>query len=74
MSWNYRVIKQNDYYAVHEVYYDKDGNPEAHTRLPCVPNGESKLDIELDLRFMILALYKPVLIWDEVTKKYKEGK
>ena len=31
MSWNYRVIRENDLLRVAEVYYDDNGMPEAWT-------------------------------------------
>lgn len=34
MSWNYRVIKFDDHYALHEVYYDAGGKVTAYTERP----------------------------------------
>lgn len=44
MSWNYRIVKryytdlrsgeERSFYALHEVYYDEDGNPNARTVEP----------------------------------------
>ena len=35
MTWNYRIIKNEDgYLALHEVFYDDDGNPSSCTEKP----------------------------------------
>ena len=43
MTWNYRILKRKtilstgeevEYYALHEVYYDKKGNPDSYTKEP----------------------------------------
>ena len=34
MSWNYRIIKHEDYYGLHEVYYDDEGEVDAWTLEP----------------------------------------
>ena len=45
MSWNYRVIEHEDedvkFYQIHEVYYDKDGNPESMTEDASLPFGDN---------------------------------
>ena len=48
MSWNYRVIEHEDedvkFYQIHEVYYDKDGNPESMTEDASLPFGDNVED------------------------------
>jgi hypothetical protein len=38
MHWNHRVIRSRrngeEWYAIHEVYYDDDGKPETYTAEP----------------------------------------
>ena len=41
MSWNYRVIEFDDpdegaWVAIHEVYYDEDGNPDSYSEDPAI--------------------------------------
>jgi hypothetical protein len=44
VSWNYRVVRYRDGsgFGLHEVYYDKDGQPwgmtESAARFTCVPD------------------------------------
>ena len=65
MSWNYRVIRHvhedEEYYAIHEVYYDDDGNPRMCS-VEGVPPGGSDID-ELcsDIYMMIEALERDTL-------------
>ena len=40
MSWNYRVIKKEDYLEIHEVYYDKKGKPNGYTENAVTVGGE----------------------------------
>ena len=37
MSWDYRVVQYDDGsgFGLHEVYYDKSGNPTKMTTRPC---------------------------------------
>ena len=65
MSWNYRVIEHEDedvkFYQIHEVYYDKDGNPESMTEDASLPFGDNVEELNHTLIYMISALTKPVL-------------
>jgi len=49
MSWNYRIIRHetNDevWYAVHEVYYDKDGTLNGWTEDPVRFGGNDREDL-----------------------------
>ena len=59
MSWNYRVVyhgpvfipqgdkevMQEEWYGIHEVYYDKDGKPEMYAIEPAI-SGSSTDDLE----------------------------
>ena len=47
MTWNYRIVKYSkrknaeDWYGIHEVYYDNDGNPMGMTVEPVSFGGET---------------------------------
>lgn len=63
-GWNHRVIHFKnegiDEYSIHEVYYDKDGNPNGYTD-PTAPFGESVDELARDVCYIAGALAKPVL-------------
>lgn len=71
MTWNHRVVKrkgkpfhgipQPDWYAIHEVYYDKKGRPKTLTAEPVAPGGETPDELRDDLNRMRDALKKPIL-------------
>jgi len=52
MTWNYRVVEhryldeENDY-AVHEVFYDDDGNPEWFSEMPIAPLSKEEAELIL---------------------------
>jgi len=81
MSWNYRVmrhkagqleenpdLKWDEYLAIHEVYYDKKGNPDSITKEPIKVVGDDGEDafssIKWILKEMTKALDKPILDYD----------
>lgn len=64
-KWNYRVIDHGNHKALHEVYYDDDGNPTGWTESPatfvCDPD-EDAIEIAKALSMALInALTKPVL-------------
>ena len=65
MSWNYRVVKKADrlgnYFEIHEVYYDDNGNPNGWTEDAIKPYGVDLDDLRWVLEHMVTALDKPVL-------------
>ena len=70
MSWNYRVVKNyhvegEEYFAIHEVYYDDDGNPKACTALPVAFLGNDIADLKAVLDMAKQACDKPVLDYYE---------
>lgn len=76
--WNYRLMKHKhpkhsdeDWIAVHEVYYDKEGKITHYSIEPIWAYGESEEEIRNDLEHMITALSKPVLPYsrDILSKK-----
>ena len=71
--WNYRVVLTTSdspdvkpEYAIHEVYYDDNGDMTMITERAVSPSGESLDDLEM---LFIVALEKPVVVWDSKLKK-----
>jgi hypothetical protein len=68
-GWNYRVMRHaakaandDDFYAVHEVYYRADGTVKEWTKEPSgSPTGETHEEMSRDLAWIITALTKPTL-------------
>lgn len=76
MNWNHRVIefegKPGPYWAIHEVFYDDDGNPSAHGEEPAVlltDEEDWQKGLEWTLRVMKTCLGKPVLKESDFTGK-----
>jgi hypothetical protein len=82
MSWNYRVVHRHlvhpnggeDVYAVHEVYYDDDGNPTMVTENPVYLAAESVKELNADRILMGAACRKPVLEWDDIVRPKKPAR
>jgi len=77
MSWNYRVVrKQNPhfgqedepdhYYGIHEVYYDKNGNPSTVSVESQAPFGESRNELWIVLDKFREAFTKPILDFENI--------
>jgi hypothetical protein len=69
-TWNYRVVRTNTisgriYYAVHEVYYDANGNPDSLTIDPVAPYAEDREQMERLWIDYQKAFEKPVLVVDD---------
>ncbi len=64
-DWNYRVVKRNDVFAIHEVYYDG-------TKIVAIsddsikPYGESFDELNNDAHLFTRAIESPVLNYDDV--------
>lgn len=80
MTWNCRVMVRTDkqtgekIYAIHEVYYDQDGNPESCTENPVSPMGETVDELRGDLSHYQEALAKPVLRYEDLKPEESDGK
>lgn len=69
MSWNHRVIRRKSglgfepefIYAVHEVYYDENGEIDGWTEQPVSPAGDDLEQLSGDLSRFSAALRLPVL-------------
>lgn len=66
MTWNHRVVKRRDktigedYYAIHECFYDVDGKM-GWTEQPIQVIGEDLDSLRWTLEKMMLALDRPVI-------------
>ena len=69
MSWNHRLMKmkdgEDDFYQIHEVFYDKEGNVESYTKNGVTVGGKDIGEVKWVLREMLAALDKPVLDYEE---------
>lgn len=68
MNWNHRVVKRTyedeEWYAVHEIYYDGD-KPWGITTEPSAPGGETIEELKEELDRFRKALNKPVLNYED---------
>jgi len=69
MSWNYRIIARKDHddfhFAIHEVYYDENGNPTSWTERDVGIAGYSLDELKQAYKHYGIAFKKPILFWDE---------
>jgi hypothetical protein len=65
MSWNYRIVLKDDFYEIHEVYYDKYGNKQSVSVDPISPSGETKEELKEGLEKMLEAFDLPILDYYE---------
>lgn len=65
MSWNYRIVRhrqnKEDWFAIHEVYYEADGKPKFISENPIAPHGESAEELINDMELQKAACKLPVL-------------
>ena len=66
MTWNYRIIKKDGDYSIHEVYYTEDGKPEKVTKEPVAIVGDSLLELQEEFVHYLRALLKPVLNYEDI--------
>lgn len=76
-TWNYRLMahesKDEIYFEIHEVFYNKKGKPDGCTMNPVTVGGESKKGIKWTLKKMKKACKKPILWYgDKFPKEYKK--
>ncbi len=57
--WNYRVVRSDGHYAVHEVFYRDDGSVEAWTEVPVALSAETLDDLRAELQSYAAALDRP---------------
>jgi hypothetical protein len=77
MTWNHRVVKRTystekyseDYFSIHEAYYDENGKIFAITDSGVPPGGESLEDLKWSVEQMKKALDHPVLDYDSIPEE-----
>lgn len=74
MSWNHRILayKEDDemYFEIHEVHYDKDGNPEFYTENGVSVHAGNLKDLIWVLDKMKECASKPILLADDFPDEY----
>jgi len=70
-KWNHRVVKtkdgEDDWYAIHEVFYDKDGNVDGMTKQPVSVGGNTIEELKWTLTKMLESLEYNII--DETESK-----
>ena len=56
---------EDDFYQIHGVFYDKEGNVESYTKNGVTVGGNNIEEVKWVLREMLAALDKPVLDYEE---------
>lgn len=69
MSWNYRIVvenkgKEEEFWSIREVYYNKQGLIYAMTEESMEPTGETEEELTEDFLHMQHAFYKDVIVLD----------
>lgn len=70
MSWNYRLLKmkdgEDDFYQIHEVYYDKQGKVKGYTKEGVTVAGNDIADVKWVLMEMLSCLERDVIKYTEI--------
>jgi hypothetical protein len=70
MSWNHRVMKskdgEDDFYQIHEVFYDEDDVVKGYTKLGATAAGNTLEELRSELKRMLASLDKEILQYEEV--------
>jgi hypothetical protein len=67
MSWNYRVVMNAEgEYAIHEVFYNMEGEIKGATAQPVYPRGDSYDDLAAELERYSRALEAPILTMADI--------
>jgi len=77
MSWNYRLIRKEhegeEYFAIHEVYYNEEGVPHSVTQDPVPVLGDTTEEVTHTLIHMLKALTEPTLDYKIFEHDIKSG-
>lgn len=69
MTWNHRVLKHKDgednWYQIHEVYYDKEGNVDGYTKDGASVGGNSLEELKWVLEKMLESIEKEIIEYKE---------
>ena len=66
MTWNYRMVRRNDYIEIHEVYYNDEGESIMVTENAVAVGGEDEAEVMGDMKHYLEAIAKPVLEYDDI--------
>lgn len=76
--WNYRVHKKifrypsgepEEYYSIHEAYYNDEGKLDGWTEKSISPGGSTLEELKNDLEMMLEALNKEIIDWEKMNEK-----
>lgn len=73
MSWNYRIIAHEGYYAVHEVYYNSDKKPNGYTKNPVSLWDEDIDGINIIIENILSDISKYPVLYLDKDGMFKEG-
>ncbi|HEU4510851.1 MAG TPA: hypothetical protein VFR78_21650 [Pyrinomonadaceae bacterium] len=65
-TWNYRVVKKRGYLAIHEAYYDENGNIFTLSTDPVSPESEDLAQLKTTLELMQEALSDGIIDFEQV--------
>lgn len=65
MTWNYRVVEDENGLWIREVYYDSTGVPRSCTEFPSAPYGDDVHELVRDIAMMIRGTRLPVLQYSD---------
>lgn len=65
MTWNYRVMRRKEEFAIYEVYYDEDGNVCGYSEKPTFPRGETLEYLREEILRYLEALEEPILDYED---------
>ena len=72
MTWNYRMVRKDDYIEIREVYYD-DGVPVLVTEDVVGVGGDDTDEVLRDMQHYLAAIAKPVIEYDDIPGGYAES-
>jgi hypothetical protein len=71
MSWNYRVLKRDNLFAIYSVYYDDEGKIIACSENPEPAISEDFEYLKTQLNLMLEAIDKEVLEFEMIEEKIR---
>lgn len=66
VTWNYRVVKRRGYLAIHEAYYDENGNVRLLSTDPVSPESEDLAQLKTTLELMQEALNDGIIDFEQI--------
>ena len=69
--WNYRVLKKDDLFAIHSVYYDDEGKIVGWSQNPDPVIDEDIDYLKTQLTLMIEATEKEIIDLDTIEKEFE---